>query len=215
VGRIVEAISRFGSDLRCTGARVGKQAIAVLLGSLTLAAGLSHAAPPVAAIAAVPAADETVEMSEPMRTAVLLAKAAGGAVSFVGAALAPEEAATPAEVAIVQPIPVEKMKTGEIIMFVKDDCRSPTGCVLARRITEKRGSDVATVRYGRRDAEQGQSVDASAVGRVAYLVDLTSGRIRDMRSAGAKEVSFVEALRRESGKWHYVGNIVRPRPLRI
>jgi hypothetical protein len=194
---------------------LSKHVIAVVLGSLTLAAGLSHAAPRVATMATVPATDEPLEMSTPMRTAVLLAKAAGGAVSFVGAALALDEAVTPAEVAIIQPVPVEKMKTGEIIMFVEDGCKSPTGCMLARKITEKRGSDVATERYGRRDAAAGRTVDASAVGRIAYVVDLKSGLIRDMRSDGAKEISLAEALRRESKKWHYVGNTVRPRPFRI
>jgi hypothetical protein len=188
--------------------------LAVLLASLTLAAGLAHAAPGVAT-GATPTTDEAVEMSEPMRTAVLLAKAAGGGVGFVGSSLAIDQAATRAEVAIIQPVPVEKMKTGEIVMLVKDDCKSPTGCLMARRITEKRGSDVATIRYGRSEAESDMGVDASVVGRVAYVVDLNTGHIRDMRSDDTKEISFVEALRRESKKRHYVGNIVRPRPLRI
>jgi hypothetical protein len=36
-----------------------------------------------------------------------------------------------------------------------------------------------------------------------------------MRNGDAKEISLVEALRRESRKWHYVGNTVRPQPFRI
>ena len=197
------------------GARMCKFAVAVLIGSLALVAARSGATPLVVPVADVPTADEPVEMSEQLRTAVLLAKAAGGGVSFVGAALAPESAVMPAEVAIIQPVPIEKMKAGEIIMFVKDECRALAGCLMPRRITEKRGDEVATERYGRPDAGPAKSVDASAVGRIAYVVDLKTGRIRDMRRDAAGEVSLVEALRRESKRWHYVGNLVRSRPYRI
>jgi hypothetical protein len=196
-------------------ARGAKRTLAVLLGSFAFAAGLSHAAPHPEKTIKEPASLEGVEMSEPLRTAVLLAKAAGGGVGFVGTALALDEAAAPAEVAIIQPVAVERMKTGEIVMLVTDDCKSPTGCLLARRIVEKRGSDVATRRYGRPTVGAGKEVEASVVGRVAYAVDLTTGRIRDMRRDDTKEVSLAEALRRESKKWHYVGNSVRPRPFRI
>jgi hypothetical protein len=192
-----------------------KFAVAVLIGSLALMAAGSYAAPRVVNEAAVPTADGDVEMTAQLRTAVLLAKAAGGGVSFVGAVLAPESAATPAEVAIIQPVPIEKMKAGEIIMFVKDECRPSSSCVMARRITEKRGDEVATERYGRPDAGPAKSVNASVVGRIAYVVDLKTGHIRDMRRDATKEVSLVEALRRESKRWHYVGNLVRPRPYRI
>ena len=46
-------------------------------------------------------------------------------------------------------------------------------CLMARRITEKRGTDVATMRYGRLDIDTGKGgVEASILGRVAYAVDL-------------------------------------------
>jgi hypothetical protein len=198
-----------------TRGRTTKYMLAVVLGTLAFAVGLAQAAPGNVTPVTEPPTQEAVEMSEPMRTAVLLAKAAGGGVGFVGSALALDEAATPAEVAIIQPVAVEKMKTGEIVMLVKDDCKSPTGCLMARRITEKRGSDVATKRYGRPTPDAAKEVEASVVGRVAYVVDLKTGHIRDMRNDDTKEISFVEALRRESRKWHYVGNTVRLRPFRI
>lgn len=189
--------------------------IILIVGCLALAPTISDAAPrPVADTAAV-AAVQSLEMSEHMRSAVLLAKAAGAGVSFVGAALALDDAVKPAEVAIIQPVPIERMKRGEIIMFVKDECQAPIGCVMARRITEKHGSEVATEHYGRPDADKGKSIDATVVGRIAYVVDLTTGRIRDMRHDAAKEVSFPEALRRESKKWHYVGNIVQAGSIKI
>jgi hypothetical protein len=106
------------------------------------------------------------------------------------------------------------MKTGEIVMLVIDGCKSPNGCLLARRIVEKHGSDVATRRYGRPPVDAGKEVEASVVGRVAYAVDLKTGRIRDMRHDDTKEISLAEALRRESRKWHYVGTTVRQRPIR-
>ncbi len=106
------------------------------------------------------------------------------------------------------------MKTGEIVMLAKDDRTSPTDCLLARRIIEKCGTNVATKRYGRPAGDAVQAVDASVIGRVAYAIDLNAGRIRDMRHDDVKEISLVEALRREARKWHYVGNTVRPRPIR-
>lgn len=190
-------------------------AVAVLIGSLALTAARSEATPGAVTEAGVSNADGAIEVTDQLRDAVILAKAAGGGVSFIGAVLAPESAATPAEVAIIQPVPIEKMRAGEIVMFVKDECRSSSGCVMARRITEVRGNEVATERYGRPDAGPAKSVDGSLVGRIAYVVDLYTGQIRDMRRDAARGISLAEALRRESKKWHYVGHLVRSRPYRI
>jgi hypothetical protein len=186
-------------------------ALACLLCALRAqSADLAAAGPPTG-----PDAPEAAVLSEPMRIAMLLAKAAGGGVGYVGATLALDDSATPAEVAIIQVVPLERMKPGEILMLVRDDCSSPTGCLMARRITEKRGQEVATKRYGRPQTDAAKGVDASVIGRVAYVVDLDTGRIRDLRKNDAQAITLVEALRRESRKWHYVGNTVRPRPLRI
>jgi hypothetical protein len=189
--------------------------IAVLLGSLTLVAALSQAAPRAMTMAAKPKADDALEMSEPMQIAVLLAKAAGGSVGFVGSILATDETATPDDVVIVQSVPVSKMKLGEIVMLVRGDCKTRTGCLMARRITEKRGSDVATKRYGRPQVEADKDVETSLVGRIAYAVDLKTGRIRDMRHDDTKQITFGEALRRESKKWRLEGNHVRPNRYKI
>jgi hypothetical protein len=195
--------------------RSAGRAPALLFGVwLGCAATVANAAPAAVVPAAEPAA-EAAELSEPMRIAIVLAKAAGGGVGFVGATLSLDEKASPAEAAIIQPVAIEKMRTGEILMLVQDGCRMPAGCLMARKIVEKRGSDVATQRYGRPMAEGGKGVDASVVGRIAYVVNLETGRIRDMRHDDTKEISLVEALRREAKKWHYVGTTVRPRPLSI
>jgi hypothetical protein len=55
----------------------------------------------------------------------------------------------PVEVAIVQRVPIEKMKLGELVMLVKDGCKAVVDCLMARRITEQQGADVATKPYGR------------------------------------------------------------------
>jgi len=188
---------------------------AALAGCLLVSAGLAQAAPGVAAKTLNSDADAVVELSGPMKDAVALANAAGGGVGFVGSVLAVDAATTPVEVAIVQPVPIGKMKLGEIVMLAKVGCKAVVGCLMARRITEKRGDDVATVRYGRSVIEAGEEgVEASVVGRVAYTVDLKTGRIRDMRKDDTKEISLVEALSRESRKWQYVGDTVRRRPLK-
>lgn len=188
--------------------------LSALVGCAGLAAGKSTAAPSAVTPATASAAPEVPEISEPMRIAIVLARAAGGVVGFVGSALALDETSTPVEAAIIQPVAIERMRTGEILMLVQDGCKSPLGCLMARRIIEKRGSDVATQRYGRRPAGEGKEVDASVLGRVAYVVNLDTGRIRDMRKDDTREILLVEALRRESRKWHYTGNTVRPRPVR-
>jgi hypothetical protein len=189
--------------------------LAALAGCLLLAAGMAQAAPDVAARAPDSNADAAVELSGPMKDAVALAKAAGGGVGYVGSLLAIDEAKTPVEVAIIQPVPVEKMKLGEIVMLVKDGCKAVVGCLMARRITEKRGGEVATRRYGRPGVVAGkEGVEASVVGRVAYTVDLKTGQIRDMRKDDTKPISFVEALTRESRKWHRIGDTVRRSPIK-
>ena len=79
----------------------------------------------------------------------------------------------------------------EIVMLVWGICNSAAGCLMARRITEKRGTDVATMRYGRLDIDTGKGgVEASILGRVAYAVDLKTGHIRDMRQDANKEISY-------------------------
>jgi len=188
--------------------------LGALLACAGCAAGESNAAPSDETAATGSAVPEVAEISEPMRAAIVLARAAGGVVGFVGSTLALDETSTPVEAAIIQPVGIDKMKTGEIVMLVQDGCKSPVGCLLARRIVEKRGSDVATKGYGRRPAGDGKEVDASVLGRVAYVVNLDTGRIRDLRKDDTREILLVEALRRESRKWHYVGNTMRPRPVR-
>lgn len=189
--------------------------MAALAGCLMVAAGLTQAAPEIATQDPARSAEGAVELSGPMKDAVALANAAGGGVGFVGSLLAIDEAATPVEVAIVQRVPIEKMKPGEIVMLVKDGCKAVVGCLMARRITEQRGADVATKRYGRPGITAGkEGVEASVIGRVAYAVDLKTGRIRDMRKDDTKVISFVEALSREARKWHYVGDTVRRRPIK-
>jgi hypothetical protein len=174
------------------------------------AADPSQAAPRDMTSAARPTVDDPVEMSEPMRAALLLAKMTGGGIEFVGSVLATDEARTPDEVAIIQPVPASKMKLGEIVMLARDDCKTPAGCLMARRITDKRGSDLATKHYGHPQFEPGKDVDASLIGRIAYAVDLKTGRIRDMRHDDTKEITLGEALRRESQKWRYVGDHRQP-----
>lgn len=168
------------------------------------------AGPPGASVSA-----DAVEISEPMRAAVVLAKAAGGGLGLVGSVLALDDSATPDEVAIIQAVPVSKLKLGEIVMLVRDDCQQPAGCLMARRIVEKRGADLATKRYGRPQVEPGKDADASMIGRIAYAVDLKTGRIRDLRTDDTKTVTLVEALRRESKKWRTVGEHVRPNRYRV
>ncbi len=203
-----------GGHLKC-GAR---RRLTALLGTLVacagFAAGESTAAPGREASATEPAAPEVPEISGPMRIALVLARAAGGGVGFVGSALALDETSAPVEAAIIQPVAIEKMRTGEIVMLVQDGCTSRLECLMARRIIEKRGSDVAAQRYGRRQAGEGKEVDASVLGRVAYVVNLDTGRIRDMRKDDTREILLGEALRRESRKWHYSGDTVRPWPVR-
>jgi hypothetical protein len=145
---VAPALWRGDRGGRGGGRRSGGRAVAgALLGMLVLAAGPLQAAP--GRVTAVTGQTRPEAMPEPMRIAMLLAKAAGGGVGFVGAALALDDSATAAEVAIIQPVAIEKMKTGEILLLAKDDCTTPTGCLTARRIVEKRGADVATKRYGR------------------------------------------------------------------
>jgi len=186
-----------------------------LAGCLMVAAGLAVAAPGIATQDPGHSADQAVEPSAPMKDALALAAAAGGGVGYVGSLLAIDEAATPVEVAIVQRVPIEKMKLGEIVILAKDGCKAVVGCLLARRITELRGTEVATKRYGRPGiAPSKEGIDASLVGRVAYTVDLKTGRIRDMRKDDTKAISFVEALRREAKKWHFVHDTVRRTPIK-
>ena len=189
---------------------------AALAACLMVVARLAHAAPSAPATVPDINATDAVQLSEPMKDAVALARAAGGGVGFVGSLLGIEEANAPVEVAIIQPVPVEKMKLGEIVMLAADGCKAAVSCLMARRITEKLGNDVATRRYGKAGVEaDDRAAAASVVGRVAYTVDLRTGQIRDMRKDDTKTISFVEALSRESRKWHFVGNNVRRhRPLK-
>ena len=188
------------------GGHMKNRTLTALAACLAIAARLVQAAPDAPAKLPDTFTDKGAELSEPMKDAVALAGAAGGGIAFVGAGLAIDDATTPVEVAIVQPVPVERMKPGEIVMLAKVGCTAAVGCLMARRITEKRGVDVATTRYGSAGIEaHKEAVEASVVGRIAYTVDLKTGRIRDMRKDDSKTISFVEALRRESKKWHYVG----------
>jgi len=189
---------------------------AALAACLMVVARLAHAAPSAPATVPDINATDAVQLSEPMKDAVALARAAGGGVGFVGSLLGIEEANAPVEVAIIQPVPVEKMKLGEIVMLAADGCKAAVSCLMARRITEKLGNDVATRRYGKAGVEaDDRAAAASVVGRVAYTVDLRTGQIRDMRKDDTKTITIVEALGRESRKRHYVGDTVRPhRPLK-
>jgi len=184
--------------------------------SLMIAAALAQAAPPTSEPTPDVKATDVVQLTEPMKDAVALARAAGGGVGFVGSLLGINDANAPVEVAIIQPVPVEKMKLGEIVILAADGCKAAVSCLMARRITERLGNDVATRRYGKAgvDADE-RAAAASVVGRVAYTVDLRTGRIRDMRKDDTKTITIVEALGRESRKKHYVGDTVPPhRPLK-
>jgi len=195
---------------------MGTRTTAALAACLMVVARLAHAAPSAPATVPDINAADAVQLSEPMKDAVALARAAGGGVGFVGSLLGIDEANAPVEVAIIQPVPVEKMKLGEIVILAADGCKAAVSCLMARRITERLGNDVATRRYGKAgvDADE-RAAAASVVGRVAYTVDLRTGRIRDMRKDDTKTITIVEALGRESRKKHYVGDTVPPhRPLK-
>ena len=195
---------------------MGTRTMAALAACLMVAARLAQAAPDASVMASDTNASDVVQLSETMKDAVALARAAGGGVGFVGSLLGSDDATAPVEVAIIQPVPVERMKLGEIVILAADGCKAAVSCLMARRITEKLGNDVATRRYGRAGIEaDDRAAAASVVGRVAYTVDLKTGQIRDMRKDDTKTISFVEALSRESRKWHFVGNNVRRhRPLK-
>lgn len=149
-------------------------------------------------------------MQAAVRVAVLLARAGGGRVRLAGSTLATAEAVTREEAVVIEAVPLAKIKPGEIVMLVRDDCEPAVRCLMARRVTEAGpGGALRTESYGRPQVDAVHGMDASVLGRVAYAVDLETGRIRDMRHGDAgRETTLAAALAREAARrWKYPRNM--------
>jgi hypothetical protein len=149
-------------------------------------------------------------MTGAVRTAALIANAGGGQVHLAGSTLATAETVSLDEVVVIEPVPLAKIKPGEIVMLVRDDCQPTVRCLMARRVTEAGpGGAVRTESYGRPQVAAAHGMDASVLGRVAYAVDLQTGRIRDLRGGDrGREITLAAALARETARrWKYSGKL--------
>lgn len=128
-------------------------------------------------------------------SAKAVAKAGRGTLLMLGSLLSGEEHADDKVVAVLDYPTLRNMKSGMVLILARVGCEPIDECLIARRVTDM-------------DAEHGlqtepvngaeglllTQVKATLLGTVAYTVDLSTGTIRDLHDARARQRTLGEAV---------------------